>query len=241
MPQTTVPLPVETTHKATPHRRIVQRNVGELERYLSIGGGLGLVMAGISRRGPLGVAMATVGALLIGRGVSGHCLFYEAMHLGSARSQRGGVPDQIGTKVEHTVLIHRSPEELYRYFREFHPLAELIEGVDEIRMLSPDRAHWSAHLDGRHGRRLEWETVIINDHPNELIAWESVPGSVVQTAGTVRLTPAADASGTELKICMQTHIPENFFGAIRTALFGPRREVLLRPGAMDTLKRRLEG
>lgn len=213
-----------------------------MERYLSIGGGLGLVMAGISRRGALGIALATAGAFLIGRGVSGHCLFYEAMNIGSARSQRGGVPDQIGVKMEKTVLVDRNPAELFRYFREFHPLARLMEGVDEIRMVSPDRARWKAHLDGRHGRTLEWETVIINEHPNELIAWESVPGSVVQNAGTIRFTPAPEAygEGTELKICMQTHIPENLFGTLRTALFGPRREVLLKADALEELKQRLE-
>lgn len=241
MPQT-APFPVETRRTHEPARHVLRRNVGETERYLSIGGGLGLVLAGITRRGVLGGAMAAAGALLIGRGISGHCLIYEAMDAGSALSDRAGVPDNLGTRVEKTVLIDRPAAELYHYFREMHPLVRLMQGVEQIRMLNPDRALWTARIGGPTGRKVEWETTIINDHPGQLITWESLPGSAVQNAGTIRFTPApvAYGEGTELKICMQTHIAENLFGIIRSTLLGHRPEVLLKPDALERLKHRLE-
>ena len=61
------------------------------------------------------------------RGMTGHCDFYAAMGLNTAslERQRPGVPDNVGTKVEKTIIINRSPEELYRFWRNVENLPRL--------------------------------------------------------------------------------------------------------------------
>ena len=73
------------------------RNVGEPERYGSILGGMGLIMAGLTRRGSSGVLLGALGALLVQRGVTGQCAFYQSLGVSGAKSDRPGVPDNVGS------------------------------------------------------------------------------------------------------------------------------------------------
>src|SRR4051812_47539323 len=60
------------------------KNVSESERAVSaVIGGL-LVASGIKRRGLGGLALAVVGAELVRRGTTGHCMLYDAIGFSSA-------------------------------------------------------------------------------------------------------------------------------------------------------------
>ena len=58
-----------------------------------------------------------------------------------------------------------------------------------MRVTAPTRSCWIVKAPA--GVRLEWDAEIINDMPNELIAWRSVAGSDVMHAGSVRFEPTA--------------------------------------------------
>jgi uncharacterized membrane protein len=60
---------------------VPNKNVGDSERLMSAVGGVALAFWGLSRFSTLGVLAAGLGAALIYRGSTGHCLAYEALGL----------------------------------------------------------------------------------------------------------------------------------------------------------------
>src|SRR5438105_277048 len=90
-------------------------NVGEMERYGSIIGGAALIAAAIWRRSIPGALLGVLGGAFIWRGITGHCACYEALGLNRAGTQRPGVPDNAGIKLEKSITIERPPDELYRF------------------------------------------------------------------------------------------------------------------------------
>lgn len=200
------------------------RNVGSWERLLSVGGGLGLIAAGLHRRGFTGVFLAGLGAGLIGRGASGYCPVYDKTGISTTPSQRAGVPDNLGVKVEQSLLLNLPREGLFRFFRDFTNIPRFMKRIEQVDVIDNERSHWIARLDD--GRSLEWDVRIINEHPNELIAWESLPGAPVETAGSLRFTPAPVefGEGTEVRIVLAYNIPGNLFQNLRMRLFGAQDE-----------------
>ena len=59
------------------------------------------------------------------------------------------------------------------------------------------RSHWVASAPARW--RTEWYADIINDIPNELIAWRTVEGSDVVSAGSVHFEPGPVGRGTVVR------------------------------------------
>src|ERR1041385_5095282 len=62
------------------------QNVGEAERFLSGLVGGGLLVTALMRRGLSGAVMAVLGAALLQRGVTGHCMMYEALGANTAKT-----------------------------------------------------------------------------------------------------------------------------------------------------------
>jgi len=60
------------------------RNISDLERWGSVAAGLSLAAYGLTRRRGRGFALAGVGALLLRRGLSGHCDTYELLGINTA-------------------------------------------------------------------------------------------------------------------------------------------------------------
>jgi uncharacterized membrane protein len=83
-------------------------------------------------------------------------------------------------------------------------------------------SHWLAK--GPVGTEIEWDAEIINDEPNELIAWRSLPGSTVENAGTVRFTPATGGRGTVVQIKLHYQPPGGAVGKSIAKLFGEAPE-----------------
>jgi uncharacterized membrane protein len=66
---------------------------------------------------------------------------------------------------------------------------------------------------------VEWDAETIEDRPNELIAWRSLPGSDVRNAGTVRFQPAPGGRGTEVRVMLEYHPPLGKLGSKVAMLF----------------------
>jgi uncharacterized membrane protein len=82
----------------------------------------------------------------------------------------------------------------------------------------PDgRSHWV--VKGPAGTTLEWDAEVINDKPNELIAWRTVPGARVDHAGSVRFEPQA-GGGTLVRVSLQYNPPGGELAHLVSALFG---------------------
>jgi uncharacterized membrane protein len=200
-------------------------NVGEKERLLSlIGGGL-LGVFGLSRGNLPGLALAALGGGLIYRGLTGHCPAYGALGIDTAgHGTAASIPAGQGVKITRALTINRSPEDLFKFWRNFENLPRFMAHVISVRS-EGKRSHWVVR--GPLGKQVEWEAETINEEPNRLIAWRSLAGSEVATAGSVHFTPAPGGRGTEVRVEMKYEPPAGKVGALIAKLFGedPARRV----------------
>lgn len=199
-------------------------NVSDAERWLSLLGGGALASYGLARGGLAGLALAVAGGSLVYRGATGHCPLYQS--LGFSTAERHGpatsVPAARGVKVEKVMTINRSPEELYRFWRDFQNLPRFMRHLKSVEDHGGGRSHWVAR--GPMGSSVEWDAELHNERENELIAWRSLEGSEVDTAGSVHFTRAPGGRGTEVRVVLKYNPPAGKFGAAVARLFGEAPE-----------------
>ncbi len=203
-------------------------NVGDLERWLSAAGGTALSLYGLTHRSLGGLAVAVAGGGLLYRGLTGHCPAYERLGLSTAgrRGPATGVPAGRGEKVVESVTLNRPAGDVYRYWRDLENLSKVMKHLESVRVTDDRRSHWVAR--GPLGFRAEWDAEVINDRPGELIAWRSLPGSQVDTAGSVHFSPAPGGRGTEVRVELKYNPPGGKGGALIAKLFGEAPEWTLR-------------
>src|SRR5215207_9682814 len=126
---------------------------------------------------------------------------------------------------EKAITIARAPDEVYRFWRDFRNLPAFTSHLESVAVLDERRSHWTARGPG--GRLVEWDAQLVEDRPDALIAWQSLPGSDVKNSGRVRFVPAPGGRGTEVHVQMQYVPPAGAFGATVARLFGqePRQQV----------------
>jgi len=200
-------------------------NISERERWASLIGGGSLVAYGLVRRDLSGVALAALGSGFLLRGATGHCDMYEALGVNTAeRSYEKGtgrhvtIPYELGIRVDRSITIQKSAEEVYSFWRNLENLPRFMDHLQSVRVIDDKRSHWVAEAPV--GSTVEWDAEIINEIPNEVIGWRSLPGADVDNAGSVRFEPAAKGPGTEVKVSLQYNPPAGSLGAAVARLFG---------------------
>src|SRR5215213_10719454 len=196
-------------------------NVGGGERAISVAAGSVLALLGLGRGGMPGLLIAAVGGGLIYRGASGHCPLYKALDMDTARDE--AKPEDYfnhGIHVEQSYLINKSPQELYGQWRNFENLPKIMTHLESVTVIDEKRSHWVAKAPALAGGRVEWDAEIINDEPNALIAWRSLPNADVDNTGSVRFVPAPGDRGTEVKVVLDYIPPAGRLGKWVARLFG---------------------
>lgn len=194
-------------------------NVGQVERIASAIGGGGLIAYGLSNRSLAGSLLAVLGAALLHRGVTGYCHGYQALGINTAESSTANDEEVArDVHVEKSIAINSTPEELYSFWRDFENLPRFMENLESVTKLDETRSHWVATGPG--GKRIEWDAEIYNEHPNELIAWRSLPDADVTNAGAVRFETAAGGRGTIVRVTLNYNPPGGTAGKLIAKLFG---------------------
>jgi uncharacterized membrane protein len=138
-----------------------------------------------------------------------------------ARRSDNRSDNQLGDGCVHlreSVTINRSPGELYQFWRNFENLPRFMNHLHEVQQTSNDQSRWI--VSGPLGTRLEWTAEIINETPNKLIAWRSLEGGDVDSAGTVRFETTPDGRGTIVKVEMEYRPPAGKLGAAVAKFLG---------------------
>ena len=197
-----------------------ETNVANGERWLSVIAGSALTAYGLKRRSIPGLVLSAIGGAFIWRGATGRCPVYEALGVSTAeeRERQVSVPYGKGIRVEKSVTINATPEQLFAFWRNFENLPRFMDHLESVKVIDGKRSHWvvkgPAHINA------EWDAEIINEVPNELIGWRSVNGSRVDNAGSVHFTRAAGGRGTEVKVVLRYDPPAGIIGATIARLFG---------------------
>ena len=123
-----------------------------------------------------------------------------------------------GLHVERTVTVMRTPDELYRVWRDLARLPELMPHLQSVTPLDERRSRWVARGPGSIG--VEWTAELVADEPGRLIAWRSVDPSDVDNGGSVRFFPGPDGRGTEVKVVLTYAPPAGRLGDAVAILLG---------------------
>ncbi|HEX3271449.1 MAG TPA: SRPBCC family protein [Ktedonobacterales bacterium] len=129
-----------------------------------------------------------------------------------------GASAREAVKVHETVTVNRPAADLYALWRNPSNLPRIMRHLESVEETGDGRSHWKATAPA--GAKVEWDAEIVEDRPNELIAWRSLPGAQVPNAGVVHFTPAAGDRGTEVHVELRYDPPAGKLGKTVAMLLG---------------------
>jgi uncharacterized membrane protein len=205
--------------------RKLSHNLNQAERIASIiaGTAIGIygLREGIKHHSIPGASLTLAGAALVRRGIIGYCDLYRAFGVDTTHSQPGAsasIPYQKGIRVERSITINASRETVFSFWRNIDNLPRFMKHVHCVKKVDDKRSHWI--VEGPAGQKVEWDAEIINEIPDELIAWRSLPGASVDNAGSVRFEHATAGRGTKVTVSLQYDPPAGQIGVMVAKFFG---------------------
>jgi uncharacterized membrane protein len=190
---------------------------------LKVAGGL-LTLYGLTRRGKLATVARTLGTGLL---------------LDSARRGRLGVPGvtpadrRRAVDIQKTLHIDAPIDQVYAFWSNYENFPLFMSHVREVEDLGGGRSHWS--VSGPGGLPIEWSAVLTQQAPEEVIAWRSEAGSMLENAGIIRFARAGTGTRVNLRFCY--HPPAGGAGEAVAQLLGsdPRAKLNEDLGRMKSL------
>ena len=85
----------------------------------------------------------------------------------------------------------------YNQWTQFEEFPQFMEGVEQVTQLDDTRLHWVAEIAGA---KREWDAEIVDQQPDQRVAWRSIDGT--GNGGIVTFQPAG-ASTTRVNLQMQ--------------------------------------
>jgi uncharacterized membrane protein len=162
--------------------------------------------------GTLGIAMAAV------LGVAALDAICAQQLSGVPAGERDHVGDDGVVRIARVTTINKPVHEVYQFWRRFENFPRFMRHLQSVEKLDERRSRWRATAPA--GQTVEWEAELLEDRPDEWIAWKSVPGSQIQNSGSVRFSPAPGARGTEVRVQLQYSPPAGSLGRGIAWLFG---------------------
>lgn len=188
--------------------------VGTIEHVGAMAAGALLLAIGMTRKGLPGTLAKLGGLALIVRGASGYEPLYRGLGLRLQKGATGASHSAI--RVESQIDLDRTPFELYALWRDFENLPAFMSNLLSVRQLNSVRSHWVAK--GPVGTTIQWDADVINEIPNELIAWQTVEGSSIDHAGSVHFEPL-DNGQTRVRVVLRYDPPASKLGDAIARLF----------------------
>ena len=194
-------------------------SLADAENWLALGTGTLLLLVGASRRSAVGACLAVSSAPLLYRGITGHwpAVLDDYIQPDNTTTALSG---ERGVHVRESIRLEVPIADVYRFWRRLENLPRFMKHLDGVTETSDGRSHWVAA--GPAGLSVEWDAEIINEVENKLLAWRSLPGSDVVTAGSVNFDRARGGRSTQVSVHFQYAPPAGKAGALVASVF--RRE-----------------
>ena len=109
-----------------------------------------------------------------------------------------------------STTVGKAPQEVYAFWRRLEHLPDFMAHVEHIRVESDTRSHW--RVTAPFGQTVEWDAEITDDAPGQSLAWKSVEGADISSAGSVRFIPAPKDQGTEVHVTISYDVPGGKLG-----------------------------
>ena len=129
------------------------------------------------------------------------------------RQQQARMGEESGVlRIEKSLVINRSPEECYRFWRDFENFPSFMRHLESVRFTGENRSHWQARAPA--GTSVEWDAELSADQPGRRLAWHSLPGSDIDHSGSVRFESAPRGHGTIVRVELQYSPPGGTAGVM---------------------------
>jgi uncharacterized membrane protein len=126
------------------------------------------------------------------------------------------------------VSIAKRPDELYRVWRRLENIPRFLSNVIAVEPLDHRTSRWTARGPGR--LRVQWIAELVNDVPNELIAWRTVGDGEFASAGSIRFLPEPGNRGTVVSGTLRYNLRGGKVGAAVATIFGKEPSQVLHEG-----------
>jgi uncharacterized membrane protein len=179
--------------------------------FLGTLGGI-LALQGARSKGPGGKALSLIGLGLVTRAAT-NLPPRQLVGLGAGRR---------AIEVQKTIRVAAPIDRVWELWTNFENFPQFMSHLREVGKIDEGRSHWVAV--GPAGVPVEWDAIVTDWVPNQLIAWKSVEGSTVETAGRVRFRATPEGE-TEIDVQMSYNPPAGAVGHAVATLFGadPKR------------------
>jgi len=194
---------------------------GAIERCALAIGGAGLCAFAMKKATPVSALLAIAGGDLIYHGMTGNSFLLGAVRgqgLWVKPGKSASIPYRQGIRVDKSIVIEAPREKLYTFWRNLENLPRFLRHLRSVTKVNDRVSHWVAEAPGH--TTAQWDAEIVNEAPNERIGWRSLPGSEVDTAGSVQFKPVLGAKSTEVIVELQYDPPGGVFGAALAKLMG---------------------
>jgi uncharacterized membrane protein len=106
-------------------------------------------------------------------------------------------------RVEKSIEVNKPLRTVYDQWTQFEEFPRFMEGVEEVHQLDDKTLHWKAKIAGKIE---EWDAEIVQQIPDQAIAWRHTRGTV--NSGVVTFTPL-DAERCRVTLAME-YDPKGF-------------------------------
>lgn len=190
---------------------------------LRVAGGL-IAIYGLTRRGRSAALFRTLGTSLL-VGATGRLKLGLS---GSSPLDRRRAVD-----IQKTLFIAAPVEEVYSFWTNYENFPLFMSHVREVEDLGGGKSRW--RVSGPGGVAIEWSAVLTQQVPDQVIAWRSEAGSMLENAGIIRFAPSGTGTRVNLRFCY--HPPAGGAGQAVAELLGsdPRAKLNEDLGRMKSL------
>lgn len=120
--------------------------------------------------------------------------------------------------IEQSIEVQAPLRAVYDQWTQFEEFPRFMDGIEEVRQLDDTHLHWVASLGGA---RHEWDAEIVEQKPDERVAWRNTEGR--ENAGVVTFHRLDD---DHTRVMVQIDfVPEGIKERIGAALGAPERRV----------------
>ncbi len=167
--------------------------------------------------------------LLLFRGLSGYCPLNDMMGKDEVKKHN--------VNIRETIVVNRPVGELFAFWSKLENLPLFMKHLQSVEVHGDGTSTWKVALPGGIGS-LKWNAAVVNYREDDVIGWQSLPGSVIENAGKVEFFPIG-THATRLHVVFSYHPKSSFGDESLARMLEPSLSKMLRKD-VDNLKTYLE-
>jgi uncharacterized membrane protein len=113
--------------------------------------------------------------------------------------------------------VNRSAADCYDFWHNVDNFPKFMWDIESVEAISESLTRWVAKSIS--GKYIQWDSRLIHDVANQVIAWESLPDSPIYHAGSINFREAPFGRGTEVHFTMDYRMHGGKLGRAAAYLF----------------------